>query len=130
MSLQKGVIVLDFAREAPNFIKALASALSDAQRAGAKAERIEPDHLVSMADIARRAGLTRAAISLHAKGMRAQEFPAPVARVTSESPLWDWYDVARWMWRTENKIVARQDVVQARMVRRTNLLILQNALPG
>ena len=38
--------------------------------------------------------------------------------------------VARWMCRTENKIVARQDVVQARMVRRTNLLILQNVLPG
>jgi hypothetical protein len=90
ISLQKGIIVLEFAREAPNFIKALTSALSDVQRAGAKAERIEPDHLVSMADIARRAGLTRAAISLYAKGMRAQEFPAPVARVTPESPLWDW----------------------------------------
>jgi hypothetical protein len=38
--------------------------------------------------------------------------------------------VARWMCRTENKIVARQDVVQVRMVRRTNLLILQNVLPG
>ena len=34
------------------------------------------------------------------------------------------------MCRTENKIVTRQDVVQARMVRRANLLIVQNALPG
>jgi hypothetical protein len=52
ISFQKGVIVLEFAREAPNFVKALASALSDVQRAGARVERIEPDHLVSMADIA------------------------------------------------------------------------------
>ena len=63
----------------------------DEEHFGARVERIEPDHLVSMADIARRAGLTRAAISLYAKGMRAQEFPAPVARVTSEIPLWDWW---------------------------------------
>ncbi len=52
----------------------------------------------------RRAGLRRAAISLYAKGMRAQEFPAPVARVTSESPIWDWYEMARWMCRTKSKI--------------------------
>jgi transcriptional regulator with XRE-family HTH domain len=102
----------------------------DEEHFGATVERIEPDHLVSLADIARRAGLTRAAISLYAKGMRAQAFPAPVARVTSEIPLWDWYDVTRWMCCTENKNVARQDVVQARMVRRANLLIVQNTLPG
>jgi transcriptional regulator with XRE-family HTH domain len=128
ISFQKGVIVLEFAREAPNFIKALASALFDVQRAGARVERIEPDHLVSMADIAKRAGLTRAAISLYAKGMRAQEFPAPIARVTSESPLWDWYAVARWMCRYESK-VSLQDVLQARMVKETNLLIVQGSLP-
>jgi hypothetical protein len=86
ISFQKGVIVLDFAREAPNFVKALSSALADVQRTAATVERIEPDHLVSMADIAMRAGLTRGAISLYAKGMRAQAFPAPVARVMSESP--------------------------------------------
>jgi len=44
----------------------------DEEHFGATVERIEPDHLVSLADIARRAGLTRAAISLYAKGMRAQ----------------------------------------------------------
>jgi hypothetical protein len=52
ISFQKGVIILEFAREASNFIKALASAPSDVQRAGARVERIEPDHLVSVADIA------------------------------------------------------------------------------
>jgi hypothetical protein len=62
--------------------------------------------------------------------MGAQAFPAPVARVTSEIPLWDWVELARWMFRSVNKTVTRQDVLQARMVRRANLLILQNALPG
>ena len=36
----------------------------DEEHFGARVGRIEPDHLVSMADIARRAGLTRVAISL------------------------------------------------------------------
>ena len=31
------------------------------------------------------------------KGHRAEAFPPPVAKVTSESPLWDWATVARWM---------------------------------
>lgn len=128
ISFQKGVIVLDFAREAPNFVKALASALTDVERAGATIERIEPDNLVSMSDIARRTGLSRAAISLYAKGARSEEFPAPVARVTSESPLWDWYEVSRWMLH-HDRIVGLQEVLQARMVKETNLLILQNSLP-
>ena len=48
LSFQKGAIVLEFAREAASFAKALVSAIADVQRAGAKVERIEPDSLVSL----------------------------------------------------------------------------------
>ena len=109
-------------------MKALSSALADVERAGATIERIEPDNLVSMSDIARRTGLSRAAISLYAKGARSEEFPSPVARVTTESPLWDWYKVSRWMLH-HDRIVGLQDVLQARMVKETNLLILRNSFP-
>ena len=60
-------------------------------------DRVEPDPLVSLADIAERAGLTRAAITNYFKGSRGKNFPPPVAKVTSDSPLWDWADVAYWM---------------------------------
>jgi hypothetical protein len=121
ISFQKGVILLEFAREAPSFAKALISAIADVQRAGAKIERIEPDYLVSLSDIAVRSGLSRAAISLYGKGERGEGFPAPVARVTSESPLWDWVEVAQWMLRQGRLSVS--DVVQARLVKEANLAV-------
>jgi len=121
ISLQKGVIILEFAREAQNFARALITAFVDVKRAGAKVERVEPDYLVSLADIAKRSGLSRAAISLYCKGARAEGFPAPVARVTSESPLWDWAEVARWMFR--NGKLSADVVLKARMVRGANIVV-------
>jgi len=126
ISFQKGVILLDFAREAQTFSKALISAIEDVQRAGAKIERVEPDYLVSLSDIATRSGLSRAAISLYCKGERGKGFPAPVARVTSESPLWDWVDVSRWM-HTNDRLPA-SDVLQARMVKEANLVAQSKTL--
>lgn len=120
ISFQKGVIVLDFARESENFGKALVSAIADVQRAGAKVERIEPDYLVSLSDIASRSGLSRAAISLYGKGERGRDFPAPVARITSESPLWDWADVSRWM--LEHDRLSPDEVLRARLVKEANRL--------
>jgi transcriptional regulator with XRE-family HTH domain len=123
---QKGAIILEFTREAPTFAKALISAFADVQKAGAKVERIEPDHLVSLSDIAARSGLSRSAISLYAKGERGENFPAPVARVTSESPLWDWADVSRWMLRHSK--LSQDEVLHARMVKEANLVAQSPAL--
>src|ERR1700675_2404183 len=74
VSYQKGAIILEFAREAQTFAKALISAFSNVQQAGAKIERVEPDYLVSLSDIAMRSGLSRAAISLYSKGERSEGF--------------------------------------------------------
>lgn len=126
VSYQKGAIILEFARQAPTFAKALISAFADVQKAGAKVERIEPDYLVSLSDIAERSGLSRAAISLYAKGERGDGFPAPVARVTSESPLWDWVDVSRWMVRHDK--LSDAEVLCARMVKEANLVAQSHTL--
>lgn len=97
VAYQKGHIIIDFAREAHSINEAVASAIENVRAAGAVVDRIEPDPLVSLADIAARTGLTRAAITNYFKGSRGKNFPAPVAKVTSDSPLWDWADVAHWM---------------------------------
>lgn len=97
ISFQRGLIILDFSREAPSMIAALESAIAAVKAAGANIVRIEPDPLVTLSDIAQRAHLTRAAVSLYAKGERSEGFPVPVARVTSESPLWLWFEVAYWL---------------------------------
>lgn len=120
-SFQKGVTILEFDRSAKSFYHALRSALDDVARAGVEPLRIEPDHLVSLSDIAARSGLTRAAASLYAKGARGKAFPVPRVRVTTESPLWDWVEVARWLFR-QGKL-SLPDLVQARLLRKENRAI-------
>jgi predicted transcriptional regulator len=93
----RGAIILQFAREGDTLHEAIRSAMIDVRRVGATVERVEPDYLVSLSEIAERAHLTRAAVSLYAKGERGAGFPHPIARVTTESPIWDWTDVAKWL---------------------------------
>ena len=121
VAFQKGHIIVDFAREAPSLAEAIASAVADVKKAGAKVERIEPDPLVSLSDMAARAGLTRAAMTNYFKGTRGQDFPPPVAKVTSESPLWDWATVARWMF--QNEKLNREAAIDAEIVKQANEVI-------
>lgn len=121
LSVQKGLVVLDFDREARTFLGAVSSALADVQKAGATIERIEPDYLVNASDIAKRVGLGRAAISLYASGLRESDFPRPVARVTSESPLWDWAEVCSWLYH-RNKI-SLSETIEARTLRDYNRIV-------
>lgn len=94
----KGNVVLQFTREAPDVAEAVATAIRDVHRAGARAKRIAPDSYVTMSDIAERSGLTRQAISNYANGERgAGDFPRAVLRANTDSPLWDWLSVARWL---------------------------------
>ena len=126
ITFQKGAIILEFDREAKNLSHALMSAISDVQAAGARVEHVEPDHLVSLTDIAVRAGVTRAAASLYAKGLRGKDFPAPVARVTTDSALWDWVQVARWLFR--HRRLSMEDVLRARLVRAANASVRRDVV--
>jgi hypothetical protein len=124
IALQKGVAILDFDREAKSFSHALLSALDNVTAAGAGVLHVEPDDLVSLSDIASRARITRAAVSNYANGTRGKAFPtfpAPVVRITTDTPLWDWVDVARWLFR-QGKL-SLTDLVQARIVRAENIKI-------
>lgn len=118
ISFQKGHIIADFAREASSLEEAIASAILAVFKAGAKVERVEPDPLVSLSDMAARAGVTRAAMTNYAQGKRGKHFPPPIAKVTSESPLWQWAIVARWMF--ENDKLAKEDAIEAEIVREAN----------
>jgi hypothetical protein len=119
----KGRIVVEFQREARNFSHALASAIRDVTQAGALIEHIEPDYLVSLSDIADRCALSRSALTLFAKGERGDGFPAPVARIMSESPLWDWVHVARWMF--HRGTISLSILVKAKIVRDANRAIAE-----
>ena len=121
IAFARGAIILQFARQAASLDEAIASAIANVRQAGARVERIEPDYLVSLSEIAERSGLTRAAISLYARGERGRDFPHPVARVTTESPLWDWTDVAAWLF--ARKQVDEETVARAKAIRERNVVL-------
>jgi transcriptional regulator with XRE-family HTH domain len=128
VAFQRGVLIFDFAREAKSPSHAILSAIWDVTNAGAKVERIEPDPLVSLSEIAKRTGLTRASISNYAHGNREKDFPVPIARVTSDNPLWDWVQVVRWLAHTKKADMGRNDIIEARVVRDYNLRITEKRI--
>ena len=125
VSFQRGHIIVDFARDADSMVDAIASAVLNVRSAGATVDRVEPDPLVSLSEIAARSAMTRAAMTQYSKGQRGKEFPAPVARVTSNSPLWDWASVARWLF--VNDKLSREAVIAAEAVSQANLVLMSGA---
>ena len=97
LSLMHGAVAVCFDREASCYKDAVMSAYEDVLSTNSRLLRFEPDFLVSAAEIANRAGLSRAAVSLYEKGERGSNFPKPYARITTASPLWDWVEVSRWL---------------------------------
>ena len=126
VSFQKGHIILDFAREAESIDIAISSAVEDVTSAGATVDRVEPDPLVSLADIAARTDMSRAVMSLYAKEQRAEGFPAPIAKVTSNSSLYDWATVAVWLCRHDK--VSRETAIEAAVVKEANVAICAGVL--
>ncbi len=95
-----GSLFVEFDREAPSSAAAIISAIRQIESAGVglTVVRVEPDELVSAAEIAERVGLSRETIRLYAMGRRGPgTFPPPAARLRSRSPLYRWTDVAPWL---------------------------------
>ncbi len=90
---------LDFDREAPLFADAVFSAIEAIEQAGlgARAVHLEPDDLVTMAEIADRTGRTRESVRLLIAGERGPgRFPSPATHFKSRQRMWRWQEVATW----------------------------------
>ncbi len=124
VAFQKGHIIVDFSRESETIEEAIASAVDNVRAAGADVDRIEPDPLVNLSEIADRIGASRSSVSHYAKGSRGQGFPAPVAKVTDESPLWSWPSVARWLVAREQ--LSKEVLVEAEVVKEANEAIAEH----
>lgn len=87
---------IGFDREAASLQEALLSAIEEVESAGFEVLRVEPDEIVSAADIAVRADRSRQSISSLVSGERGPgNWPLPVAG-NVRSPLWRWSEVAGW----------------------------------
>lgn len=93
-----GVHYGEFAREAPSLAEAVLSAISGVESVGdLRALRVEPEDLVTAAEIAARLGRSRESIRLLIAGRRGSgDFPSAVTHMRSRNRLWRWSDVAAW----------------------------------
>jgi hypothetical protein len=121
VSYQRGRIIVDVARKASSIEDAIASAVENVKAAGAAVVKVEPDLLVSQSEIAERAGITRSAVSQYSKGTRREDFPLPVARVSTTTPLWDWPVVAVWLYRHDQ--LPKETVIEALAVKASKTVI-------
>lgn len=125
VSVQRGLLVLDFQREAAGLAGAIKSAIADVRRAGGDVIHVEPDNLVSTSDIAARTAMTRQAVHNWVTGKRGDGFPLPVARVISDHPLWDWASVADWL--SRRQMLPRRERHAAKIVRAINRRLRRGA---
>jgi hypothetical protein len=90
---------LDFDREAETLADAVFEATKTIETAvpGARVVHVEPDDLVTMAEIAERTGRTRESVRLLINGERGPgRFPAAVTHFKARNRMWQWQDVAEW----------------------------------
>lgn len=108
----------DFSREAPSLAEAIASAVRDIEKVpGLRATGVQCDNMVTAADIASRAGVSREAVRLWATGQRGPGgFPKPALITTGGEKVWDWQQVAVWLAEQKEQAQASAAVDAARHV--------------
>jgi len=101
-----GVGYADFIREAPSFGDAVRSAIEQVESVpGLSVERVEPDDLVTLSEIAQRMGRSRESVRLLAAGERGPgDFPPPASHLKARTRLWRWSEIAAWAARHDQPV--------------------------
>ena len=106
---QNNIAHLTFSRESKVFVKAILSAIADAEKAGVRVERILPDDLVNANEISRRVDKSRQYVSNLISGKKGPgSFPTPHTGLTDKAYLWSWLDVAEWLY--DNGIIQNKEI--------------------
>ncbi len=110
-----GVHYGEFDREAVSFSEAVSSAIADVESVeGLRVRRVEPDDLVTAAEIATRLGRSRESVRLLTAGRRGiGDFPSPISHTRQRNRLWRWSEVACWAKEVEDSEIAHARVVAA-----------------
>lgn len=90
--------IVEFDREAPNLAAAVVSAVADVEAVGLIALRVLDQDLVTLADIADRAGRSRESVRRYVTGERGGgTFPPPVNPARDGTVFYRWSEVAPWL---------------------------------
>lgn len=112
INFRNGAVYLEFDREASSLEEAVISAIKDVRSSSVDAEvaSVAPENLVSESEIAKRLKMKRQTISLWIKGERRKGFPHPIMRLSEKSPLWNWYEIVKWLY--DKKIIKNKDLIE------------------
>jgi hypothetical protein len=120
---------IGFDREAGSLQEAVLSAISEVEAVRFEVLRVEPDELVSAADVAERTRRSRQSISSFVNGGRGPGgWPRPVAG-NVRSPLWRWSDIAAWFQDFDGSQAVDRDEA-AFLTAANDLLAARRALQG
>jgi hypothetical protein len=121
MSIQYGLLYIEFSRTAKSLKDAILSAIRDVHRAGIGAEviRVDECNLVTASEIARRIGRSRQLVHQYMTGQRGPGgFPPPECHLSEGAPLWAWCAVSYWL--AQNNILRPEDSWNAEVVSAIN----------
>jgi len=121
LSLQYGLLYLEFSRSAKSLEEAIISAINDVRKAGIGAEvlRVDECDLVTASDIARRIDRSRQLVHQYMIGKRGPGgFPPPECHLTDHAPLWAWCAVSYWL--VQNNLLRPEEGWNAEVVEAIN----------
>jgi hypothetical protein len=121
LSIQYGLLYMEFSRAAPSLKDAILSAIRDVRKAniGADVWRVDDCNLITPAEIARRIGRTRQLVCQYITGKRGPGgFPPPACYITDTAPLWSWCEVSFWLW--QNDMIRPDQLREAEVVAAIN----------
>lgn len=121
LSIQYGLLYLEFSRSAKSLEVAIISAINDVRKSntGAEVLRVDECNLVTASEIARRIGRSRQLVHQYMTGQRGPGgFPPPECHLTDHAPLWAWCAVSYWL--VQNNLLRQEESRNAEVVEAIN----------
>lgn len=121
LSIQYGLLYLEFSRSAKSLEVAIISAINDVRKSntGAEVLRVDECNLVTASEIARRIGRSRQLVHQYMTGQRGPGgFPPPECHLTDHAPLWAWCAVSYWL--VQNNLLRQEENRNAEVVEAIN----------
>jgi len=124
LSIQYGLLYVDFSRSANSLREAIITAVRDVLRSGLPVQilRVDDCNLVTASDIARRIERSRQLVHQYMRGQRGPGgFPPPVCRLSEHAPLWEWCAVSYWL--AQSNLLRPQESLNAEVVDAINTVL-------
>ena len=124
LSIQYGLLYMEFSRRARSLQDAIVSAIHNVQKAGIGAQvlRVDESNLVTAAEISRRIQRSRQLVHQYMTGQRGPGgFPPPECHLIEGSPLWAWRAVSYWL--VQNSLLRPEESWNAEVVEAINQVL-------